>query len=146
MKKLIIIYSILAIIALILIGVYVKISSVDIEPVEIKEEVFKKPEIAKVKKPLYFNLPARVLYMKVTLENLKNAIVYRLSLDVNDRYGLFNIKVLLNNHKIAYSVLMDNKVIRIYVLFKNKDEAQKIFALFRKYNFNVAIEKLVKRV
>ncbi|NPA11647.1 MAG: hypothetical protein GXO62_05350 [Epsilonproteobacteria bacterium] len=141
-----VIYAFIAIIAIALGFVYVKISSVNPQPVKVEEKIFKAFKKEELKKPLYFNLPARILYMKIDLRRLKKVIIYRITLNVNDKYTLFNIRVLLDNNNIAYSLLEDRKLIRIYVLFQSLKEAKSFFELFKKYDFNVNIEKIVKRI
>jgi hypothetical protein len=126
--------------------VYVKITSIKPKPFIVKEKIRKALEKPELKKPIVYNLPVRILFMKIDLRYLKKVILYRLTLDVNDKYGLFNVKILLDNNDIAYSLLEDRKIVRIYAVFTSLKQAKRIFDLFKKYNFNVKIEKITKRI
>ncbi len=126
--------------------VYVKISTpkpVKIEKKEIKLSPKRKEEI---KKPPIYEFPARVLYMKIDFRNFRKVILYRVILKVKDRFELFNLKALLNNYNLAYSLIEEKKSVKVYILFKSLAEAEKILNLFKEYNFNVKIEKIKKRI
>jgi len=126
--------------------VYVKIST----PKSFKEFTLKQQNVQKkvpeLKKPENYNFPARIVYMKIDFRNFKTIILYRVILNVKDRFELFNLKVLLNSYNIAYSMIEKEKGVKVYILFKSLAEAKKILNLFKEYNFNVKIEKIKKRI
>lgn len=133
-------------VVLILGVVYVKISTPNtftIKETEEKLREIKKPEI---KTPIIYNFPARVMYMKVDFRNFKNIILYRVILKVKDRFELFNLKAMLNNNDLVYSMIEEKKGIKVYILFKSLTEAESILNLFKEYNFNVEIQKIKKRI
>jgi len=133
-------------VVLILGVVYVKISTPNtftIKETEEKLREIKKPEI---KTPVVYNFPARVMYMKVDFRNFKNIILYRVILKVKDRFELFNLKALLNNNDLVYSMIEEKKGIKVYILFVSLTEAESILNLFKEYNFNVEIQKIKKRI
>jgi len=133
-------------VVLILGVVYVKISTPNtftIKETEEKLREIKKPEI---KTPVIYNFPARVMYMKVDFRNFKNIILYRVILKVKDRFELFNLKAMLNNNDLVYSMIEEKKGIKVYILFKSLTEAESILNLFKEYNFNVEIQKIKKRI
>jgi hypothetical protein len=126
--------------------VYVKIST----PKPFKEFTPKQQSAQKtvptLKKPEVYNFPARIVYMKIDFRNFKNIILYRVVLNVKDRFELFNLKALLNSYNIVYSMIEEKKGVKVYILFKSLAEAKKILSLFKEYNFNVKIEKIKKRI
>ncbi|WP_456470947.1 hypothetical protein [Caminibacter sp.] len=126
--------------------VYVKISAPEVEFKPVKEVVKPLKKEISLKKPEIYNFPARILYMKIDFRTYKNIILYKLALNVNDRYAVFNIKAILDNYGLIYSLLEEKKEIKIYILFKSLAEAEKILNLFKEYNFNVKIEKIKKRI
>jgi len=133
-------------VVLILGVVYVKISTPNTFTIKETEEKLieiKKPEI---KTPIIYNFPARVMYMKVDFRNFKNIILYRVILKVKDRFELFNLKAMLNNNDLVYSMIEEKKGIKVYILFKSLTEAESILNLFKEYNFNVEIQKIKKRI
>jgi len=144
MKLLIGILSFLTI--LILGVVYVKISTPKPVYVEEKSEIEPKKKLKKLKSPVVYNFPARVLYMRIDFRNFRNVILYRVVLNVKDRFELFNLKALLNNFDIVYSLIEEKKKIKVYILFKSLAEAEKILNLFKEYNFNVKLQKIKQRI
>lgn len=144
MKLLIGILSFLTI--LILGVVYVKISTPKPVLVEEKSEIEPKKKLKKLKSPVVYNFPARVLYMRIDFRNFRNVILYRVVLNVKDRFELFNLKALLNNFDIVYSLVEEKKKIKVYILFKSLAEAEKILNLFKEYNFNVKLQKIKQRI
>jgi len=144
MKLLIGILSFLTI--LILGVVYVKISTPKTVLVEEKSEIEPKKKLKKLKSPVVYNFPARVLYMRIDFRNFRNVILYRVVLNVKDRFELFNLKALLNNFNIVYSLIEEKKKIKVYILFKSLAEAEKILNLFKEYNFNVKLQKIKQRI
>ena len=140
-----IIYLLSFLIFLILILIYVKIS----KPIFFKES--KKEKIAKkeVLKPFEIDknyyLPARVLYIKIDFQKFRYQIIYKLIIKGVDKFSLFNIKTILNDLKVHYS-LIKGRDIEIYIFFKNLTEANSVLNLFKEYNFNIKIEKIKKRI
>jgi len=138
---------ILTFLVVVILGVvYVKISTPNkftVKETGEKLREIKKPEI---KTPVVYNFPARVMYMKVDFRNFKNIILYRVILKVKDRFELFNLKALLNNNDLVYSMIEEKKGIKVYILFKSLTEAESILNLFKEYNFNVEIQKIKKRI
>jgi hypothetical protein len=144
MKLLIGILSFLTI--LILGVVYVKISTPKPLYVETSKENEIKKKVEKLKSPVVYNFPARVLYMRIDFRNYRNVILYRVVLNIKDRFELFNLKALLNNFDIVYSLIEEKKKIKVYILFKSLAEAEKILNLFKEYNFKAKIEKIKQRI
>ena len=142
-----ILISVLIFLTVVILGlVYVKISSPEDFKVEkLKKQNFKKKEF-KLKKPEIYDFPARVLYMKIDFRNFKSVVLYRVVLNVKDRFELFNLKALLKSYNIVYSLIEGKKELKVYILFKSLAEAEKILNLFKEYNFNVKIEKIKKRI
>ncbi len=106
---------------------------------EIKESFFK------IKKPNIYSLPARVLYMKIDFKKYRYEIIYKIIIKNIDKYAIFNIKTILENKKIAYSLFKAKKT-EIYIFFKNLEQANSVLNLFKEYNFNIKIEKIKKRI
>ncbi len=106
---------------------------------EIKESFFR------INKPKVYTLPARVLYMKIDFKQFRYEIIYKIIIKNVDRYAIFNIKTILENKKIAYSLFKAKKT-EIYIFFKNLDQANSVLNLFKEYNFNIKIEKIKKRI
>ncbi len=94
---------------------------------------------------LKFNLPARESFMKVDFRNLKNYILYKLTISLKDKYGAFNVENILDNNGVVYS-LLESKKIEIFAFFPTKESAKKVFLIFNKYNLNVNIEKITQRI
>ncbi len=142
-----ILISVLIFLTVVILGlVYVKISSPEDFKVEkLKKQNFIKKEF-KLKKPEIYDFPARVLYMKIDFRNFKSVVLYRVVLNVKDRFELFNLKALLKSYNIVYSLIEGKKELKVYILFKSLAEAEKILNLFKEYNFNVKIEKIKKRI
>ena len=142
-----ILISVLIFLTVVILGlVYVKISSPEDFKVEkLKKQNFKKKEF-KLKKPEIYDFPARILYMKIDFRNFKSVVLYRVVLNVKDRFELFNLKALLKSYNIVYSLIEGKKELKVYILFKSLAEAEKILNLFKEYNFNVKIEKIKKRI
>ncbi len=98
-----------------------------------------------IKKPKILNLPARVLYMKIDFNKFRYEIVYKITIKNLDKYSIFNIKTILDNNKIVYSLFKAKKT-EIYIFFKNLEQANSVLNLFKEYNFNIKIEKIKKRI
>ncbi len=92
-----------------------------------------------------FNFPARELFIKIDFREYKNVILYKIVIKANDKFALFNIKSILENENIPYS-LIENKEVEVFILFKSLSQADRIIKLFKSYRFNVEIEKIVKRI
>ena len=110
-----------------------------------KETETKKESFFKIEKPKIFNLPARVLYMKIDFKKFRYKIIYKITIKNVDKYATFNIKTILESKKIAYSLFKAKKT-EIYIFFKNLQEANSVLSLFKEYNFNIKIEKIKKRI
>lgn len=131
-----------------LIVTYVKISTPEIEKVEQKKEE-KVKSLLKEEKIINFSFnkfffPARELNIKIDFEKGKRVILYKVTLD-GDRFALFNIKTILNQENISYS-LIESKKTEIYIVFKSLKEAEKVLKIFKEYNFDIELEKIIKRV
>jgi len=144
----ILIFILTAIISAILFITYDKISQPEIE----KEYKAEKTPVEKNQKDdtlkLFFNkieLPARELFMKIDFKEYKSIILYKVTIDAEDEYAIFNIKAILENEGIGYSML-EKKKTEIFILFKSLSQAEKIIKLFKNYNFKIKIEKIVKRI
>ena len=136
------------IIFLILSFVYLKISKFDnyenISNKKAAEINFSKP--FKIKKPNFsYFFPARVLYMKIDFNRFKYIVIYKVTLKSIDRFAFFNIRTILNNYNIHYS-LLEKKKAEIYIFFRSLSEANTILNLFKEYNFNIKIKKIKKRI
>lgn len=146
MKYLVAVLSI--IIFLILSLIYLKISRPDNYKngviVKQSEINFSKP--FDIKKPNFsYFFPARVLYMKIDFNKFKYIVIYKVTLRGIDRFAFFNIRTLLNNYNIHYS-LIEKKKAEIYIFFRSLSEANTILNLFKEYNFNIKIKKIKKRI
>jgi len=131
----------------VLIIIYFKISG----PVAIKKQgknsekklSFEKAEVL-IPKNIY-SFPARILYMKVDFKKFTYVIIYKVIIKNFDKYGLFNIKTILDEYNVSYS-LYRGKREEIYIFFKNLYEANNVLNLFKEYNFNIKIQKIKKRI
>ena len=132
---------------IILVIIYFKIS----EPVIIKEQgknsekklSFEKAEVL-IPKNIY-SFPARILFMKVDFKKFKYVIIYKVIIKNFDKYALFNIKTILDEYNVPYSLYKGKKE-EIYIFFKNLYEANNVLNLFKEYNFNIKIQKIKKRI
>ncbi len=146
MKIIIFILSLL--IAVILFITYDKISQPEIERSQSTEQTLKKIKTKDDVLKLSFNsfsFPAREMFMKVDFKEYKNIILYKVVIKANDEYAVFNIKAILENENIAYSML-EKKKTQIFILFKSLAQAERIIKLFKSYNFNMKVEKIIKRI
>ena len=130
-----------------LIVTYAKISRPEIEKIEQKEEKLK--SVPKKEKMINFSFnkvffPARELNIKIDFEKGKKVILYKVTLN-GDRFALFNIKTILNQKNISYS-LIESKKTEIYIVFNSLNEAEKVLKIFKEYNFDIKLQKIVKRV
>jgi len=130
-----------------LIVTYVKISKPEIENIEVKKEEVKK--VLKEEKIIDYSFnkfffPARELNIKIDFEKGRRVILYKVTLN-GDRFALFNIKAILNQENISYS-LIESKKTEIYIVFRSLKEAEKVLKIFREYNFDIKLQKITKRV
>lgn len=130
-----------------LIVTYVKISKPEIENIEVKKEEVKK--VLKEEKIINYSFnrfffPARELNIKIDFEKGRRVILYKVTLN-GDRFALFNIKAILNQENISYS-LIESKKTEIYIVFRSLKEAEKVLKIFREYNFDIKLQKITKRV
>ena len=144
----IVISFLIGIIIVSLIVTYVKISKPEIENIEVKKEeqvkrVLKEEKIIDYSfNKLFF--PARELNIKIDFEKGRRVILYKVTLN-GDRFALFNIKAILNQENISYS-LIESKKTEIYIVFRSLKEAEKVLKIFREYNFDIKLQKITKRV
>ncbi|GAB6073531.1 hypothetical protein [Nautilia lithotrophica] len=144
----IVIFILTAVITAILFVTYDKISQPDIERIQPTEQNITKIKTEGDVLNLSFNsftFPARELFMKIDFKEYKNIILYKVVINANDEYAIFNIKAILENEGIAYSML-EKKKTEIFILFKSLQQAEKIIKLFKSYNFKIKIEKIIKRI
>jgi len=140
-----VIYSISFFIFLVLILIYVNISKPVFPSPSFKEEKEEKQELKPFEVNNLYNLPARILYMKVDFQQSRYRIIYKVVVKGVDKFTIFNLKTILDDFKIHYS-LIKTKNTEIYIFFKNLKEANSVLNLFKEYNFNIKIEKLKKRI
>ena len=135
-----IIISILTIIiAAILFVTYDKISQPEIEKIQPTKQTITKTDAEGDVLKLSFNsftFPARELFMKIDFKEYKNIILYKVTINANDEYAIFNIKAILENENIAYSML-EKKKTEIFILFKTLQQAERIIKIFKSYNFKI---------
>lgn len=144
----IVISFLIGIIIVSLIVTYVKISKPEIENIEVKKEekikkVLKEEKIINYSFNKFF-FPARELNIKIDFEKGRRVILYKVTLN-GDRFALFNIKAILNQENISYS-LIESKKTEIYIVFRSLKEAEKVLTIFREYNFDIKLQKIIKRV
>ncbi|EDM24146.1 hypothetical protein [Caminibacter mediatlanticus] len=108
-----------------------------------KIEKLKKEQI---KTPIIYNFPAKIMAMHIDFRNYKYVYVYKVIVNINDRFELFNIKTILKNNNLIYSLVENKNKSKIYILFRNLDEATKVLNLFKEYNFKVKIQKIKQRI
>ena len=136
----------LFLIAVSLVFVYVKIST----PKRVVEKTFFKIEDntteIKIKKPVVYNFPAKVFFMKIDFRSYKKAVIYKVIIKIEDRFSAFNVKALLNSSNLPYTIFDNGKEVIIYILFKNLKEAKHIINLFKEYNFNIKLTKQIQRI
>jgi len=129
---------------------YIKISKANFNHFTYKEKELNitksiPEEMLKLTSFKYNALPARVLYEKIDFKNIRTVVLYKLTIKNNDKFAVFNILEILKNQKIAYSMIKQ-KTTKIYIIFKNLKEAEKILNLFKFYNFPVKLQKIIKRI
>jgi len=144
----VVISFLIGIIIVSLIVTYVKISKPEIENIEVKKEekikkVLKEEKIINYSFNKFF-FPARELNIKIDFEKGRRVILYKVTLN-GDRFALFNIKAILNQENISYS-LIESKKTEIYIVFRSLKEAEKVLKIFREYNFDIKLQKIIKRV
>jgi len=131
-----------------LVVTYVTISRPEIEKIEVKKEE-KLKSFLKEEKIVDFSFnefffPARELNIRIDFEKGKRVILYKVTLN-GDRFALFNIKTILNQENVPYSLIESEKT-EIYIVFKSLNEAKKVLKIFKEYNFDTELEKIIKRV
>ena len=141
-------FSIFILILLILIGIYIKISSVNIDekikPIPQKNELQEKLNILKVLADTKnkYQFPAKEMYLKVDLHMLKTKILYQTIITNLDKYKIFGIEQILELNNIRYSIIKSKNDLKLFVNFDKKAQAIKIQKLFKQYNFNVRLKKV----
>jgi hypothetical protein len=144
----IVIFILTIIIAAILFVTYDKISQPDIEKIQPTEQnitkLKTKGDVLKLSFDSY-TFPAREMFMRIDFKEYKNIVLYKIIINANDEYAIFNIKAILENENIAYSML-EKKKTEIFILFKSLAQAEKIIKIFKNYHFKIKIEKIIKRI
>jgi len=144
-----IVVTLLSLLIAIILGiVYVKISTPEIKS-EVKTTQSEKKEVKKepnFKITNEFNFPARIAYMRVDFKDVRYIELYKVEIDVNDKYTLFNVKELLKSNKVPFSMVEDKKGIKIYILFRDLTQADKVINLFKEYNFKIKLQKIKQRI
>jgi len=114
---------------------------------DVKNEVIedKNENLFKIKQVNAINLPVRVLYMKIDFQKYKFKIIYKVDIKNVDKYALFNIKTILDDYNIVYSMIKEKNT-EIYIFFKSLIEAERVLKLFKEYNFNIKIQKIKQRI
>jgi len=146
MKIVIFIFTI--IISAILFVTYDKISQPEIEQIKLQEQNITEIKAQGDVLKLSFNtvtFPAREMFMKIDFRKYKNIVLYKITINANDEYAIFNIKAILENANIAYSML-EKKKTEIFILFKSLAQAEKVIKIFKNYSFKIKIEKIIKRI
>ncbi len=101
-------------------------------------QIINKPKIS-------YLFPARILFIKIDFKKSRYEIIYKLIIGSADKYALFNIKTILDSYNINYSLYKVKKS-EIYIFFKSLEQANLILNLFKRYNFNIQIQKIKKRI
>ena len=144
----IVIFILTIIIAAILFVTYDKISQPDIEKIQPTEQnitkLKTKGDVLKLSFDSY-TFPAREMFMRIGFKEYKNIVLYKITINADDEYAIFNIKAILENENIAYSML-EKKKTEIFILFKSLAQAEKIIKIFKNYHFKIKIEKIIKRI
>jgi len=145
----IVIFILTVIISAILFITYDKISQPEIEKIQPAKEKILKPKNEDNVLKLFFKnnvtFPAREMFMKIDFREYKNIILYKVTINANDEYAIFNIKAILENEGIAYSML-EKKKTEIFILFRSLAQAEKIIKIFKNYKFDIKVEKIKKRI
>ncbi len=118
---------------------------IELKPTNTQKSIKSEDNSFKIKKVEVSNLPVRVLYIKIDFKKQKYKVVYKITLDNIDKFALFNVKAILDNSNIVYSMIKGRNS-KIYIFFKDLQQANYILNLFKEYNFKIKIEKLVKRI
>ena len=130
----------------ILVAIYVNISKPQINLKEVAKQENLTKEKIKIKKPTIYNFPAKVLAMHIDFRKYRYVYLYRVTIDVKDRYELFNMEAILKNFNLIYSLIENKKNEKVYILFRNLNEAKKVLDFFKEYNFKIKIEKIKQRI
>ncbi len=128
--------------------IYIKISSpviMNIEEVNVSKKNTEKQTFKTIKPDFKYFFPVRILYMDIGFNPFKYEIIYKITLENADNYALFNIKTILQNYNVNYSVYNAKKS-EIYIFFKDLQQANLVLNLFKEYNFNIKITKIKKRI
>jgi len=130
----------------ILVAIYVNISKPQINLKEVTKQEKLIIEKSEIKKPTIYNFPAKVLAMHIDFRKYRYVYLYRVTIDVKDRYELFNMEAILKNFNLIYSLIENKKNEKVYILFRNLNEAKKVLDFFKEYNFKIKIEKIKQRI
>ena len=129
--------------------IYIKISNPTVSIVgntQIKKPQKTEMSVLKILKPeIKYSFPARILFMKIGFNPFRYRIIYKVTIKNADKFALFNIRTILENYNIHYS-LFSSKKSEIYIFFKDLNQANTILRLFKEYNFNIKITKIKKRI
>ena len=142
-------FSIFVLILLILVGIYFKISAVNIDEkithIPKKMELEEKLNILKVlaNTKNKYQFPAKEMYLKVDLHlQTKTKILYQTIITNLDKYKIFGIEQILELNNIRYSIIKSQSDLKLFINFDKKAQAIKIQKLFKQYNFNVRLKKV----
>lgn len=95
---------------------------------------------AKVEK---VHFPTRELYYKAGFTKIEEKKLYKITINNVDKYKLFGIEQVLMINKIKYSIIRNNDNFQVFAHFSNRTNATQIKQLFKKYDINVQIEKII---
>ena len=84
--------------------------------------------------------------MHIDFRKYRYVYLYKVTINVKDRYELFNMKAILKNFNLIYSLIENKKNEKVYILFRNLSEAKKVLDFFKEYNFKIKIEKIKQRI
>jgi len=143
-------FSIFLLLFIILVIIYINISSVEFVAQEDNQEINikKSKEITILEllaKREYNNLfPAKELYLKVNFtKKINTKILYKTIINNLNRYQIFGIEQILNLQKIKYSIIKSKNDLQLFINFDKKSQAIKIQKLFNDYGFKVTLEKVI---
>jgi len=142
-------FSIFFFLTIILIIVYIRISSVEIKekPEMVKNEKITERVNSVIKVLATTNVvkgfPAKELYLRVDLNYVpKTRVLYQTILNKLNKYKLFGIEQILKLNNIRYSIIKSKNDLKLFINFDKKEQAEKIVKMFKNYNFNVKLKKL----
>jgi hypothetical protein len=144
-------FSIFLIIVAGLVFFYIQISNFNLNNNETPFTIHKeKQEKNSIIKALSLNknrilLPAKELYLKIDFHNgfgSNPSVLYRTLLNNLNEYTLFGVEQILKLNNIKYSIIKSKNDLKLFINFNRKSQADKIINLFKKYNFDVKLQKI----